>query len=401
MANIDWKMAGDHRLKEFCAGKQAEKLDRIFLCKGFIKSDRAAGISAGKHSNALNAVLVKAAQRGYTPVFDSTRFVDPGQQIIGKSTYTKDDEGNPVWIKTKAEREKQSEAYQLYIDGLCEEIKPAKKTKISKKKTIEDLMPAIFIGDAHMGLYAYAPETKHSNFTTDIASQQIRTAIDYLVANAPTAEVGLLAEMGDFIHMNSSLNKTLKGTELDVDGRYERVLHIAGETMQYCIRKMLTKFKKVIVVIVKGNHDTDPAVAIQQITTAYYHKEPRVEVLRTASKFHYLTYGKWLIGFNHGDSVKPAKLVSIMARDMPKAWGESTHRMWALGHFHHQDVLELDGCIVQKFGALPPPDAWHSGMGFSSGQVMQMVVFRKSGGREATMLYELEKPVIAADYKIA
>jgi len=342
----------------------------------------------------------KLAQWGYTETFNATRFVDPGQHIKGKSTYTKDDEGNPVWIKTDREIE-QKKALELFTESLCSQIKPAKPQPKTKRKLPSDIMPAIFIGDAHLGMYAYAPETKHSDFDTDIAANHIKRAIDYLVDSAPEAEQGLLAEMGDFMHADSSLNKTFKGTDVDIDTRYERILDIAGEVMAYAIDKMLTKFKKVIVVIVKGNHNPDSAVAVQKIVKAYYRNEPRVDVLRTSSKFHYLEYGKWLLGFNHGDTMKAPKLVSILARDMAAAWGRTTHRMWCLGHFHHQDVLELDGCIVQKFGALPPPDAWHASMGFSSGQVMQMIVFKRAGGREATMLYELERPLFEPDYKVA
>lgn len=350
----------------------------------------------------LRARTLKAlADAGYTETFDATRFVGPGQQVIGKSTYTKDDEGNPVWIKTKKEHEQQRAALMNFVDGLCKDIKPAKPVRVGSKKFDDSIMPAIFIGDAHIGMYAYQPETKHSDFDSDIAANEICKAIDYLVDKAPAAEQALLGEMGDFLHTDSSLNKTFKGTDVDVDTRYERLLDIAGEVMQYAIKKMLTKFKKVVVVVVRGNHDPDSAVAVQKITSAYFHNEPRVEILRTSSRFHYLEYGKWLFGFNHGDTAKPAKLVSMMARDMPQAWGRTTHRMWCLGHFHHQDVLELDGCIVQKFGALPPPDAWHSSMGFSSGQVMQMIVFKRDGGRETTMLYELPRPEHEPDLKIA
>jgi hypothetical protein len=74
--------------------------------------------------------------------------------------------------------------------------------------------------------------------------------------------------------------------------------------------------------------------------------------------------------------------------------------MWALGHFHHQNVLELDGCVVQKFAALPPPDGWHSSMGYSSGQAMQMIVFKKTGGKHSTLIYELDRQIQQPDLRI-
>ena len=85
---------------------------------------------------------------------------------------------------------------------------------------------------------------------------------------------------------------------------------------------------------------------------------------------------------------------------MATAWGECTHRMWALGHFPHQNTLELDGCIVQKFGALTPPDSWHAGQGYGSNSVMEMITFKKQGGKHSTLIYELDKIVNEPDIKI-
>lgn len=304
-----------------------------------------------------------------------------------------------IWVKPKVENE--AKALDKYVEGLMANIKPAPKTKKPKGDLNKDLMSAIFIGDAHVGMYAYAPETKHSDFDSDIASRDIRAAIDDLVERSPNAETGLLVDVGDFMHMSSSHMKTFAGTDVDVDTRFDRVMETAGCIMQYAIMRMLEKFAKVICVISIGNHNRDTAVAVQQITSAYFRNEPRVDVLKTSGFFHYIEWGKWLIGVNHGDKVKPQKLVNVMARDMPGAWGRTTHRMWAVGHVHHQNVLELDGCIVQKFAALPPPDSWHSSMGYSSGQAMQMIVFKKGGGTHSTLIYNLDRQHQEPDRRIA
>ncbi|MFZ9894798.1 MAG: hypothetical protein ACO3EL_06200, partial [Burkholderiaceae bacterium] len=237
-------------------------------------------------------------------------------------------------------------------------------------------------------------------FDSTIAAADLRAAIDNLVDRSPLAETGMLVDVGDFMHANTSHNQTFGGTPVDVDTRFERVMEIAAGVMTYAIDKMLTKFRKVVVVVARGNHNPDAAVAIQKILAAYYRAEPRVEVLKTQGFFHYLEWGKWLIGIHHGDKVKAQKLPGIMARDMAEAWGRTRSRMWALGHFHHQEVLELDGCTVCKFGALPPPDGWHASMGYSSVQSMQMIVFRKEGGRESTLIYELPRPVNQPDWRV-
>jgi len=343
-----------------------------------------------------------AASKGVMTEYDMSSKVAPGFSLNnGYSLLTKTPEGEPIWLKAGKDKQQQQQALMNFADGLAEDIKPYKPgPKPKMKKVDSELLSAIFIGDAHYGMNAYGRETKHSDYDTQLAYENMCRAIDDLVDRSPPSEIGLLVDVGDYTHSNSSHNETFNGTPLDVDTRHGRVLDVASEGMSYAIEKMLTKFPKVVVVIVQGNHNPDVALAMSRIAAAYFRNEPRVKVLDTNGFFHYIEWGDWLMGFNHGDKIKPEKLVSVMARDMADAWGRCSCRMWALGHFHHQDVKELDGCTVQKFAALPPPDSWHASKGFSSVQAMQMIVFRKSGGRHSTLIYELPRPVHKPDLRI-
>ena len=354
--------------------------------------------NASAVTKARTIVERRAALKGWTKSENLSNHVPEGFHVKGKSLLL-DSDGmvKQQWLKTDQDKEQQEIALKKFIDSLCAEIKPAKKIPAPKGKKRLDLLPIIWIGDGHLGMRAYAPETKHTDFDSDIAAQGLREAIDDLVLRAPVADHAVLVDVGDFMHTDSAHNKTFAGTDVDVDTRYERVLEIAGEVMQYAVIKMLKKFNKVTVVIAKGNHNPTPAAAVAQITRAYFRNNNRVNVLKTIGFFHYIEYGKWLIGINHGDKIKPAKLVNVMARDMPEAWGRSTHRMWGCGHFHHEEVLELDGCTVYKFGALPPPDSWHSGAGFGGDGKMQMQVLKRDGGMHSTMIYDIPRPVIEAD----
>jgi len=391
----------DARLLEFCT---TEHQAMIYMAYGehltVNGTARATGKDASSVSQAIRVIQRKAEAGGLSQAFDARHLVPSTESVLGRSILTKDDDGNSIWLKTKANVEKQREEFKTYIESLTSEIKPTKRVATPKGKQDKELLSAIFIGDAHIGMYAYAPETKHSDFDSDIASRGLREAIDNLIDRAPDSQTAMLVDVGDFMHANSSLNKTLAGTDVDVDTRYDRVLQIAGEVMQYAVKKMLIKFKKVVVVVAKGNHNPDAAIAVQQITRAYFHKNERVEILNTSGYFHYIEWGKWLIGVNHGDKIKPQKLVNVMARDMPETWGRTTHRMWATGHFHHQQVLELDGCTVYKFGALPPPDSWHASKGFGGDGQMHLMTFRKEGGTHSTLVYDLPRPRLEPDINL-
>jgi len=350
----------------------------------------------------LDRLVKRAAERGWTDYSDNTRFVPPGQKLVGQSTLTKDDEGNVVWIKTKAEQEEQSRAFRAFVDELAQNIKPVKaKPKPKKAKYDPDLLPTIIIGDAHIGMKADGNLTRGRDFDVNIATSEIKEAVTSLVDCAPTAKNGLLVNVGDYSHSDNSNSTTTRGTSVDMDTRYENVMRSAAHTLIFSIDTMLTKFEKVDVVIARGNHDSDTAIGIQICLEMLYSKEKRVNIVPQKGFFHYLQFGKNLVGVHHGDKVKADKLASTMPRDMPKAWAETTHRYWLVGHFHHQDVKECDnGVITEKHGCLAPPDAWHSGQGYGSASVMNMIVYRRDGGKAITHTYEIPREINEIDSKI-
>ena len=393
----------DPAILPFCrTPRQRELLESWIELGSAGKAAKAHGSTQPTISKMRTKIEKRAAMGGVFPEYDLSSKIAPGMQLNnGYSLMTKTPEGEPIWLKVSPEKLKIEEHLRQFVDGLCEDIKPIKPApKLRKKATDSDLMAAIAIGDAHYGMYAHGQETKHSNFNSQIAYDTMCAAVDDLVDRAPAAETGLLVDVGDYTHSNSSLDETFAGTKVDVDGRHGRTMDVASEGMVYAIRKMLTKFPKVVVVIARGNHNPDVALAIQRILAAFFKDEPRVNILDTHGYFHSIEWGQWLIGINHGDKMKAEKLVSVMSRDMAAAWGRTTSRMWMLGHFHHQDVKELDGCYVQKFAALPPPDSWHASKGYSSIQAMQMIVFKKGGGRHSTLIYELPRPTNEVDATI-
>lgn len=392
----------DPNLIEYCTTDHQRRVVQALIENGGhnARAAKQLGINQPHSISRIRSdVEARAARAGYTPSMDLTKYVPSGYSVKGQSLLLgPDGEIKQQWLKTDKSVEEKKEEFKKYINGLCADIVPAKPTKKLSGKRDEELMSAIFIGDAHIGMYAYGRETKHSDFDSEIASAGLRAAIDDLVARSPNAETGLLVDVGDFMHSNTGNNRTFSGTELDVDTRWGRVLRIAGMVMRYAISKMLEKFPQVIVVIAKGNHNPNAAEAVQEIVSAYFHNEPRVKVLETVGVHHYIEWGKWLIGVNHGDKIKPDKLVNVMARDMAQAWGRTTHRMWACGHFHHVQVIELDGCTVHRFGALPPPDAWHASMGYGGDGQMKMITFKKSGGTHSTTIYDVPRPELDPDW---
>ena len=371
-------------------------------CGSAKKASAKLNINPTTFYRALKVVVKRAADHGWTENLDYTRHVMPGQIVSGISTYTENEDGDKVWIKTKREVEDQKEAFRAFIEELTTEIVPAKPKIISKKnKYDKDIMPTIVIGDAHIGMKADSDSTRGRDFDIKIATTEIKDAIDSLVDLAPVTETALLVNVGDFMHSDNSRNTTTKGTSVDVDTRYEKIMRSAAHTLIYSINKMLTKFKKVEVCIARGNHDSDSAIGVQLCLECYYSKEPRVNIIKQRGFYHFITFGSNLLGVHHGDKIRTEKLASIMPREMPKAWASTTHRAWLVGHFHHAMKKECDnGVIVETFGTLAPPDNWHAGQGYNSANTMSMIIFKREGGRLMTYTHEIEREYVEPDTEI-
>ena len=359
-------------------------------------SARAAGVLGISQSTMRDYVSITkntAAAAGYSENWDARRHVPEGEFVIGRSIYTTNDDGEKAWLKTRrtmteAARDK---ALQGFVDGLVKGVKPYKpKAKPKTKKFATDLLPAIVIGDAHFGMRADARETKARDYDTKIASNDMLAAIEYLVDAAPASEQALLVNVGDFIHANGSSGTTFGGTKLDVDTRIEVVLEIAAQTFLYAIDKLLAKHKSCVVVMARGNHDSDTAIALALILKFYYSKEPRVTILDPHGFFHTVQFGKNLLAVHHGDKVKAVKLGAILPKMLPEQWSETVYRKWLVGHIHHQNAIETDnGVFVEAFGTLAPPDSWHAGAGYGASSVMNQVVFHRDGGEVLRHVYQI------------
>ena len=337
----------------------------------------------------IDRIEKRAIARGWSPEHGWTEVVPEGYHIKGVSTLHKTEDGIQ-WVKSDKDKEDQERAFKDFVEGICSTIKQVKPTQAIKKRLEKDLMSTIIIGDAHLGMYAWHDETGSDDFDTDIAVAQLMKAIDYLVDHAPEAEEGMLVDVGDFMHIDDFSSTTPSNRNaLDSDTRYPRILKMAGMVMRYAIDKMLTKHRRVKVVVAKGNHNPSSSVALSLMLAFYYDKEPRVEVLETIGHFHYIEFGQHLIGVNHGDKIKAQKLVSVMARDKPQEWGRTQFRRWWTGHVHHKVAEEIDGCTVEAFNTLAPRDAWHSGAGYGASQSMEMITLHKTEGTHSRLIYEL------------
>lgn len=345
---------------------------------------RSLGLDASTVRAHLSELQRRAAQRGFATGHDSIHPLPPGFMLRGISTqYGPSGEVISKWVKTKDAPGDHKlamlmDAMTSIADAWQGKFDPAPAPNV----LMDDYLCVYTMGDPHLGMHAWGEETGQ-DFDLKIAERNLCGAVDYLVDGAPPAKYGLLIELGDFFHADSSAATTTAGTRVDVDTRWAKVLRVGIRAMRRAIDRMLLKHQFVHVIIEIGNHDTHAAVMLALCLAQAYEREPRVTIDTSPAKFHWYRFGKCLIGVTHGDTAKFKDLPQVMAVDRKEDWGETDHRHFYCGHVHHDSVKEFPGVTVETVRTLAPADAWHKGQGYRSGQDMKLDVWHAEHGRQS------------------
>ena len=374
-----------NHLRPYATERQNELLDAMDQVFSVRKAAEKLNISERNAFELLRRLKRTAAIQGLAPENDMTKPVPDGFVVSGVSTYYNED-GNPVgqWVKSKiSESDKLKQLQEAIADSVAEykgKAKPTKPLKASEK--VDDITLVIPMGDPHIGLYSWHEESGE-DFDLDIARNDLLRAAQKLVTIAPTAKKCVIINLGDFFHADNRGNTTTKGTPVDVDTRWPKVLQLGCMLMVDIVKIALEKHPEIEVINAIGNHDDHSSVMLAAFLDAYFSNEPRVTIQPTISKFSYFRFGKCLVGVTHGDTVKHNDLGELMAADKPEDWGATEFRYWYVGHIHHSRKTELRGCTVESFRTLAAKDAWHAGKGYRSGRDMNAIVLHKDFGEIA------------------
>jgi hypothetical protein len=341
----------------------------------------AAAAAHGMRRMTLSLRLQRAAERGLDG--NVPKVLPPGQKIAGVSTLYKTDELGRVstkleWVKTKSDR-------QLHhmIDA-CQDAFDSYEGKSTlmhlKGSTAADLATLYTLADLHLGLYAWAQEAGES-FDIELGCKVLRTVMQSLVRSSPDSRVGILLGLGDFFHSDSGRSETTKGTHVDMDTRYARVMSFGIELQVEMIYLLLEKHEIVEVRNLKGNHDEHSSIALTAALAAFFRNNPRVHIDECPAAHWVYQHGKTLLAGTHGDMLKKAETMALwLAANHSKMWGECDHRYMHSGHIHHITIKEVGGAVMESHRSLSARDAWHSASGYVAGRGMTAITYSKTGG---------------------
>ena len=325
----------------------------------------------------MSLIKTRAAGAGDTEYFDATRFVDFGQTIKGKSTLTKDDEGNTVWIKTTSKQ-----ATEDLAESVTDSINAIKPWKIVKRpiKTQPDLCTLYTLTDYHIGAYSWAKETG-DNWDLKIAEKVLSNGVNDLITGSPDSEQAIFCQLGDFMHWDGLLSVTPTAQNvLDSDGRYEKLTEVATTACINAINMLLKKHKKVHVIMAEGNHDLAGSVWLRLLMRRIFSSNKRVTVEDSPFPYYKFSWGNTFLGFHHGHLSRINKMASKFYSEFAREMGESDYRYLHTGHLHQKEVLEEGGVICERHPTLSQRDS-HGARGFSKTiRAAQSITYDKKYG---------------------
>ena len=370
----------DVKLTEWATVRQLEFIEAIEKHGGAKQAARALNVAEGTVRNAMAGLRSRAARQGYSPDHDMTRPVPDTHIAKGISTYY-DQEGKVrgQWVKSSLDERQLREAQQAAFAALAEEL-PRMLAIPSPPFGNERLATVYTLTDSHVGALCWHKEGG-ADWDLKIAEQVLVGCFEKMIAASPDSRVGVVAQLGDFLHQDGILPVTpLHGNILDADGRFTKVVQVAVRVLRRVVDMALAKHPVVIVLLAEGNHDLSSSIWLRTMFAALYENEPRLSVLDSPLPYYAYQHGATMLAWHHGHLKKPDQLPILFAAQFPKIWGETVKRYAHCGHRHHTDEKEHSGITITQHPTLAARDAYAARGGWIADRQVSAITYHDQFG---------------------
>jgi hypothetical protein len=298
--------------------------------------------------------------------------------IKGTSTLFNEQGGRVLtWVKSD---HKADEKHGEVLEAIRGHVVPLKPAKEPRKGTNPDLLNCYVLTDYHLGMLAWGEETG-ADWDVVVAERTIDAWIEEAIARSPKARVGVLAQLGDFLHYDSLEAVTpTSGHVLDADTRFVRMIGVARRALQRCVDRMLQAHERVVVLHAEGNHDIASSAWLRELFAALYANEPRVEIITRPDPYYCVEHGKTLLMFHHGHKRTIQTLDAVLAAKFRAEFGRSAHVYAHTGHYHHLKRRETALMVIEQHRTLAAPDAYASRGGWMSGRSADVITYDANRG---------------------
>lgn len=374
----------DPKLKEWATERQAEYLDAVNKYGSGAEAARQLGVAKNAVNESLQSLKRKAAAAGYSPEHAMTRPVPDGYVVKGVSTYYDEDgKARGQWVKSAVDRDRMQEIMREAVKAMTDDL-PRQDPIPAPVVTADKLANVYTLTDSHVGALAWHRENLQADWDLKIAERTLTGCFEYMVQASPAAKVGIVAQLGDFLHSDGLAAVTpTSGHLLDQDGRFPKVVQAAIRILRRVVNLALTKHEKVVVLMAEGNHDLASSVWLRAMFQALYEHEPRVEVIDSELPYYVYQHGQTMLAWHHGHLKKNDGLPILFASQFPRIWGDTTKRYAHCGHRHHVEEKEHSGITVIQHSTLAARDAYASRGGWMSERQCTAITYHADFGQVA------------------
>lgn len=377
----------DPKLLEFCKTDREKNLVEQIIAHGSISAGaRAANVNRVLAHDWLGRIRHRAAVQGHSPEHDMTHPAPDSHIVKGVSTlYNQDGQIAAQWVKTDLRKEAFERVAREVVDALKSSA-PRAKPVPGPRVANADLLNCFVVTDYHLGMRADGEETRGEDWDTRIAEELLVKWFGAAIAQSPSADTAILAQLGDALHYDSlSAITPSAGHLLDADTRYQRIIRVAVRMLRHIISMLLAKHNQVIVIMAEGNHDMASSAWLREVFHTFYEDEPRVTVDTSPDPYYCVEHGDTAIFFHHGHMKKQTEVDRTFAAKFREVFGRTRHAFAHMGHYHHRKEVESPLMVIRQHRTLAAADAYASRGGFLSGRDAQVITYHKKFGEVGTV----------------
>lgn len=376
----------DPKLTEFATVRQLEYMEAVEAHGGGRAAAKVLGVAESTIRNSMKGLAARAAQQGYSPEHHLTRPIPAGFKLRGASQLYKAGQAAPVmeWIKTSADEAAQEAMRKAAFEAMAEEL-PRLPPVPAPMSADAQLATVYTLTDSHVGAMCWHREGG-ADWDLRIAEHTLVGCFEKMVYASPNSAIGIVAQLGDFLHADGLLALTpTSGHLLDVDGRFSKVVQVAVRVLRRVVDMTLAKHQRVVVLMAEGNHDLVSSIWLRTLFAALYENEPRITVIDSPLPYYALQHGKTMLAWHHGHLKKNDQLPILFAAQFPQMWGATTKRYAHTGHRHHVEEKEHSGISVMQHTTLTARDAYAARGGWISDRAVTAVSYHEEFGKHSTV----------------
>jgi hypothetical protein len=189
-------------------------------------------------------------------------------------------------------------------------------------------------------------------------------ALRQLIESAGEFEHTLFVIGNDYGNLDNLLGTTTAGTAQNNKMDFYDGVKLRCALIITAI-KMILNHSDVTVMVIPGNHDRATSYWLGLYVQAYFNNNDRVTVINSGLNREYFRWGNNMFMFTHGDGIKWAEVIGVMASEEPVMFAETKYREVFTGHLHsfkqtYVGVRDAFSVMVRFMPALSVKDRWHS-----------------------------------------